>query len=315
MLRVKSIFWGRQNISVMLHYLHLFTFLFLTISLTGQTTTPDESLKVITYNIWNGFDWGKDTKRHKRFIDWVKEQSPDVFALQELCGYTEEKLREDAASWGHPYSVLLKTKGYPVGLTSRKPIELKERLLEGLWHGMLHAETFGIDFFVVHLSPADYAFREREAAIISEKIKAIENDHYIVLGDFNALSPMDADLNSRKETLLERYRKSDAKNEKHNNLRDEEWDYSVMATFLALPTIDVGHRNMKGADRYSFPTPILIGSYYNDRAHIGRSFQRIDYLMVSPALARQCQGSKVIHNDDTDGLSDHYPVEGIFRIE
>ena len=108
-----------------------------------------EQLKVISYNIWNGFDWGKDDARRAELQQWkVAGQQPDVVALQELCKYTPEKLKEDAKSWGHPYSVLLKTTGYSVGLTSRFPIELKEKILEGLHHGALHCQTNGIDFLV-----------------------------------------------------------------------------------------------------------------------------------------------------------------------
>lgn len=273
-----------------------------------QLPASANSLKIITYNIWNGFDWGKDEERHARFLNWVKTQDPDVLALQELCGYTDEKLREDAKTWGHPYAILLKTKGYPVGLTSKKPIELKERMLQDLWHGMLHVKTYDIDFFVVHLSPADCEFRMREAVLISERIRTISKTKFVVLGDFNAMSPMDADLNLEKSKLLERYRAGDAKNEKYNNLRDGEFDYSVMATFLALPAIDPAHARVKGKERYSFPAPVLVGKYYDDDDHIKRSRQRIDYILLSPNLAQKCEDVRIFHDEVVGGLSDHYPV-------
>ncbi len=273
-----------------------------------QLPASASSLKIITYNIWNGFDWGKDENRHTRFLNWMKTQDPDVLALQELCGYTEEKLQEDAKIWGHPYAILLKTKGYPVGLTSKKPIELKERMLQDLWHGMLHVKTYDIDFFVVHLSPADCEFRMREASLISERIRAISKAKFVILGDFNAMSPMDADLNLEKSKLLERYRAGDAKNEKYNNLRDGEFDYSVMATFLALPAIDPAHARVKGKERYSFPAPVLVGKYYDDDDHIKRSRQRIDYILLSPNLAQKCEDVRIFHDEVVGGLSDHYPV-------
>ena len=89
-----------------------------------------ETLKVMSYNIWNGFEWGKDTERNAKCVDWIKSKKPDVVALQELCGYTEEMLKEDALKWGHEYVQLLKTEGYPTALTSNRPIELKERKLD-----------------------------------------------------------------------------------------------------------------------------------------------------------------------------------------
>ena len=102
-------------------------------------------LNVMTYNIWNGFDWGKDTKRKQDWIKWIQSKNPDVLALQELCGYDEEQLKADAAKWGHNHVKILKTAGYPVGLTSRKPIQIKKRVIDDLWHGLLHCETYGIE--------------------------------------------------------------------------------------------------------------------------------------------------------------------------
>lgn len=34
----------------------------------------ETTLKVMTYNIWNGFDWGKDTERRENLVNWVKSQ-------------------------------------------------------------------------------------------------------------------------------------------------------------------------------------------------------------------------------------------------
>ncbi|MCB0562506.1 MAG: hypothetical protein KDD09_26320, partial [Phaeodactylibacter sp.] len=52
----------------------------------------------------------------------------------------------------------------------------------------------------------------------------------------------------------------------------------------------------------------LIGQYYDNAAHIERSQLRIDYVMMSPELAKRCTGATIFHNETTDGLSDHYPV-------
>ena len=56
---------------------------------------PEEgSLKVISYNIWNGFEWGKDSVRRLKLVEWIGSHGPDIVALQELCGFTNEKLSE-----------------------------------------------------------------------------------------------------------------------------------------------------------------------------------------------------------------------------
>ena len=87
-------------------------FLFIPFMLTSgsaKALIQDGEIKLLTYNIWNGYDWGKDSVRRSQVQQWIHEQKADVIALQELCNYTSEKLAEDAKSWGHEYSVLLKT--------------------------------------------------------------------------------------------------------------------------------------------------------------------------------------------------------------
>ncbi len=280
----------------------------------GLEKNEGKIFKVMAYNIWNGFDWAKDEDRHQKFINWVNSKKPDVLALQELCGYTQEELESDAKKWGHNYAIILKEKGYPVGLTSNKPIELKEKTKEGLWHGMLHAETWGIDFFVVHLSPADRDFRYKEAMIIGEKIQNIKNENYIVLGDFNAHSPYDADQDKAHKSHLNKVRASDAKNEKHNNLMDEQFDYSVISSFLTLPLIDVTPRFVSANDRFTFPAEALVGTWQTKES-IVKNRVRIDYILTSRALGMKCVEVQVFNGEDTTLLSDHFPLMAEFHYE
>lgn len=291
----------------------LLVFLFSSSYLLFSQSSKVPYLKVITYNIWNGHDWGKDVDRHDKMVSWIKSKSPDVMALQELCGYTEEKLASDAKQWGHNYSIILKTDGYPVGLTSSKPIELKEKARDGLWHGTLHATTWNIDFFVVHLSPADRDFRFKEAGIILDKINTISNENHMVLGDFNAHSPFDGELDLTFPKLLERKQQSDLKSEKHLNLLDGQHDYSVISKFLSYPLIDVTQRFVKPQDRFTFPGKALIG-IWQTAEEVEQNKGRIDFIMTSRALAKKCINVTVENGDDTAYVSDHYPVIAEFEI-
>lgn len=272
-----------------------------------------KNFKVMSYNILNGFDWGKDVDRQEKMISWIKSKKPDVVALQELCAYTEEKLSNDARQWGHNYSILLKTDGYAVGLTSSKPIELIEKVREELWHGMLHAETWGVDFFVVHLSPADRDFRYKETMIISKKIKSIKNENYMVLGDFNAHSPYDGDQDMLDDSHLRRVRESDAENEKHNNLMNEQFDHSVISYFLSLPLIDVIQRFVPAKERFSVPTALLIGTWQTKESVI-KNRARIDYILVSRSMGIKSTNAFVFNGDNTSMLSDHFPVMAEFDL-
>ena len=264
------------------------------------------TLKIMTYNIWNGFDWGKDTLRHKNTIEWIKSQEPDVLALQELCAYTEEKLKEDALRWGHPHVQILKTEGYPTALTSKRPITLIERKVKPFWHGLLHCETYGIDFYVVHLSPADCNIRLDEARLIKERINSQKNKAYIILGDFNALSPFDAHWMEENTDLKNKLLQN--KNKEYSNLRMGEFDYSVISVFLGVPAIDLCLGRMDLQKAYTFPTPALIGKYDQTSETIIQYRERIDYILASPELAGSCIRVEVFNLRDTHLLSDHYPV-------
>ncbi len=271
-------------------------------------------IKVMTYNILTGFDWGKDTARQTRLATWVADQAPDVVALQELCDFTPDKLAQLAQAWGHPYSVLLKEDGYPVGLTSSQPIEGVERTRDGLWHGMLHGKTQGIHFYVVHLSPADWQFRQKEAEIIVKEIQRRQNegDRYIVLGDFNAHSPFDGDFDLKYPYKTERTRQSDEKNEKYQNLRDGQVDYSVVAQFLALPLSDVCYPYVPMDNRSTFPAPINVPRWLTAE-EMEKTKCRIDFILVSPSLESQCVKASIHNQADTHYLSDHFPVTATFQ--
>ncbi len=283
----------------------------------GISQNKEESFKVITYNIWNGFDWGNDENRRAKLSEWMNEQNPTIVGLQELCKYSPEKLKEDAKNWGHNYSVLLKESGYSVGLTSKFPIEIKENILEGMHHGALHCKTGGIDVFVIHFSPGSYKKRREEAKIILQKLEKVSesNQRYLVMGDFNAHSPFDADL-YKNNILLNRLRKSNADKPETGNLVYDELDFAVLSNFLAFPLIDVCQIQTNGmAERGSFPGRVL-GEINNetDKQLIGR-LERIDYILVSPELAKKCITAKVYNKEPNWYLSDHYPVGAEFKID
>ncbi len=275
---------------------------------TFSVAFSQESLKVVSYNIWNGFEWGKDSARKEKVLEWIDTQKPDVVALQELCGYTKEKLSEDAKAWGHQYSELLKTSGYPVGITSNKPINVKERILENMHHGTLHCKTHGVVFLVVHFSPFSYKKRNEEAEIILSKLAEIREtqDKYIVLGDYNAVSPFDAEYYKGNEEMMASLKESEKKHEHVQNLFLDNLEYGAISSYLSFPLIDVVQKYTTGLDqRISCPTQV-----FEEEKGEGRNpnSKRIDYILVSPELGKLCIGASVANGLETFYLSDHYPV-------
>ncbi len=284
---------------------------------TNLYSQQSNTLKIITYNIWNGYDFGKDQERRLALTSWVNKQTPDVVALQELCNYSDEKLRQDAEKWGHPYYLLLKTTGYSVGITSKYPIELKEKILEGLHHGALQCSINGIDFLVVHLHPGSFQFRQKEAQILTDKIKKIrtENSKYIILGDFNSHSPYDADLYEPNGYFLTRLRESNNGKGVNGNIFNNGLDYSVISSFLGLSLVDVTQMFTKGIkQRGSFPTLALSPITKESKELLVERLERIDYILVSPELGMNCKTARVCNHEENWYLSDHYPLIASFEL-
>ncbi len=298
-------------------YLFMVVFLFFWVSATAQEA--NNNFKVITYNIWNGFDWGNDEVRRAAVAEWIKRQEPSIVALQELCKYTTEKLEEDARSWGHPYSVLLKTTGYSVGLTSKYPITVREKILDGMHHGALHCVVEAIDVFVIHFHPGSIAFRRTEVRKMLDKLAAVReyNINYMVLGDFNSMSPFDADLYDPEGSLLTRLKERFPDNSiEEGNLSYGDLDYSVMSALLAFPLIDVCRPFTSGLEeRGSFPGRVLWNVNEESEEQLVSRMERIDYVLASPQLSINCTGAKVCNGKENHYLSDHYPVMAEFDLK
>ena len=290
-----------------MHRILLLLFLSLVFS-TKSTIKAQDTLRVISYNIWNGFDWGKDTVRKEGLMNWLKSQKADVIGWQELCNYDSSKLKEDAQKLGHNYSILLKSTGYSVGISSKFPIQLKGKITEGMWHGLLHCEIEGIDFFVTHLSPSDFKTRQKETRKIVKLVQNSENKETIILGDFNAHSPFDGDYLKANRNLRSKYLKGDLREDNpYKNLDQGEFDFSSISNILSLGVVDLCQLYREPSERYSFPTPALTGSYLT-QPEIESNKERIDYIFASRSLALRCMNAQIYNGPDVHYLSDHFPV-------
>ncbi len=182
-------------------------------------------------------------------------------------------------------------------------------------HGALHCQTAGIDFLVVHLHPGSIKRRGEEAEILIGKLNAIkkENSNYVVLGDFNAHSPFDAHLYDADGYFMNRLRKSNEGKGIDGTIFMNDLDYSVMASFLAAPLYDVVRTKTHSInERGSFPGRVL-GPVNNETAEqLVSRLERIDYILVSPAMKEKCIDAKVNNGEENWFLSDHYPVQAKF---
>ena len=288
-----------------LHILYTLLFIWLLPVTSNGQPAGKEKLRVISYNIWNGFE--HDASRRANFINWIKGQQPDILAMTELVGFTEKDLGQLASEYGHKYYAIVKEEGYPVGITSNEPITVVKKQMEGFWHGMLHVKTHGLDMIVTHLSPHDWKFRLKEAQMLTSYIQDNQLDNCMVMGDFNAYSPFDADWVETHAQLIENMQKWDAEQETYRNMRDGRFDYSVLSKFLSIGLTDICRLYVPADKRTTFPAAFLYGWQHGDtRLHgIG---ERVDYILVSPSLVSRCLDARIHNGIETEGISDHYPV-------
>lgn len=269
-----------------------------------QQAIPD-TLRVATYNTYYVFAKGKQVTAATR---WLASQFLDLVALQELTNITHERLAELGAGWGHKHTELLKTEGFSVGLTSVLPIEIIEGVTEGMHHGYLHARVAGIHIFVVHLSPFRWAKRTAEAEILSAKIQPLleEGADVLVLGDFNAESRTDQRFLAAQPMLLKKARASDIEHSHVENLRNNEFDFSVMRRFTDAGLVDAALPFLEQSREHRLTFSTGIWDEGQDTPPKGGT--RIDYVLASQSLAQSAVSAFTPRHGVVNKTSDHYPV-------
>ena len=258
------------------------------------------NLRIISHNVWYGFT--KVPDRKKTWIAWMNEQVPDIVSLQELNGYTPQKLSEDAKSYGHAYSALLKEEGFPTGITSRYPIEDIQRITEGFHHGLLRVRIEQIYFYVIHLHPSNWETRKTEINQILENIEELPPDSKVILiGDFNTFSPLDSVYYSHGK--LEPFFNERDEQYGEKNLNNGKLDYTVIQEVMDFGFIDLEASSRPTTFQFpgSFPTLIEKEGEHGDQ-------RRLDYVFASGNLAKNVTQAKIIASDTALILSDHLPV-------
>jgi endonuclease/exonuclease/phosphatase family metal-dependent hydrolase len=254
-------------------------------------------MRVLQYNIWNGCQ--SDPARLARLGKWLKRQAYDVVGLNELNGWDQSPdIHELGRRWGYPYTDILEVKhsSYLVGLLSRHPLERKAAVGVPFHHGALHVIVLGVHYIVVHLTPASAVERRKEAAYLAEMIVAI-SEPLLVMGDLNTLSPLDAEAHDRV-ALVDILRQDPGLRRKFLTPYGD-IDYQPMQILL-----DAGLRDLGTAVPVDYSVPTATNQ---DKGHAAR--MRLDYVLANSSFDAQAPKALVLHDDATDALSDHYPVE------
>jgi exodeoxyribonuclease-3 len=115
--------------------------------------------------VWYGFT--KVPERKKNFLNWMETQNPDIVSLQELNGYTADRLKGrrcslGTSSFGNPQR---KRDSLPESPRASRSKRIR-RFREGFHHGLLRARIKGTYYYVIHLHPSNWEIRGREADLI-----------------------------------------------------------------------------------------------------------------------------------------------------
>lgn len=267
---------------------------------TKDADRPEKSVRMISYNVWYGFTKSKERKAD--WLEWMQKHSPQIVSLQELNGYTPEKLKSDARTWGHQHVVLLKEDGFPTGLTSTFPIEDVKRFRDGFHHGLVRARIKEVYIYVIHLHPSNWEIRTREIALILKDIHSLPTDAKIILaGDFNTFSKKDQKFYAHGK--LEPFFRSRDEKFNESNLNNGRLDYSVITRLEDAGFIDLENKFRKPGYEFtgSFPTRI-------EKPGEHGSLRRLDYVFVSPNLSKHVTRAVIVADDKTQLQSDHLPV-------
>ena len=271
------------------------------LELNSGSSVTTETLKVLSYNVLEGMKLDK-ANDYNNFVTWVSEQAPDIMAIEETNGFTKEKLTALSARWGHPYAEMCKESGYPVSITSKYPIEVVSRILDGVWHGGIHVKIKGINILVLHLYPFSYtpsgsnaangdAYRLEEIqTYLDNTIRKYPDEKYwLMMGDFNS--------RSRADNWYYGYPENDTRLLVHNHILD--------------------HTDLKDIIAERYPGSFISSTYGN---------ARIDYMYASPSMYARIVNALTVMDKWTTATqspyvsnfydpSDHRPILADFELK
>lgn len=251
-------------------------------------------MKVLQYNIWDGC---REPERFDAFDRWMRERRYDVIGFNELKGWSGEELSRLAAEWGCPHSAIHETQAskHYIGVISRHPIRVVDKVEKPFHHGLLHVIAGGVHFCLTHLSPRSSVAREAEARALAERTGRVR-EPLLLMGDLNTLSPLDRDIYARTK-LLDVVKRNDKLFAKF--AANDELNYEPMNVLLNSGLADIGCAE---TFRHSVPTRVNL-----DKMHAAP--MRIDYMLANRPLLDLKPTAVILQDGELDYLSDHYPIE------
>ncbi len=263
--------------------------------------------KVLSYNVYEGFQDNEGLK--DAFVDWVLQKDPDMIAFQELNSFTQSDLQTFAHRYNHPYAVILKDKGYYVGLTSKYPISQVERVTDNMKLGYMYARVNDYHVVVLHLNPFSYRRRQEEVNGILSRLSYIaKSEKILVMGDFNSLSERDSAVYNAPGRIDRAKQFLDGgQYDGISNYPDGKFDYSVISRMEKGGFFDTFHLFPRAFEPTTNP---YVNKLIKDNILVSPSGgpARIDYIWINQTLKKKLVKFDVLKDSVTSELSDHFPI-------
>jgi exodeoxyribonuclease-3 len=249
------------------------------------------TIRIASYNLWNG---ASDT--YFRLVDFAKAQKFDVLCLQEINGWENNdfaRLKDFADHVGLAnYEYCNSNSEYKLVTLTTLPITMRTVHVEGFWHCVVetHVKVGEMELVILnlHLDPWKEDPRLRE---VERLLKLIDTSKpTIIMGDTNSVSRAD---NYPPEFLAELQKR------RIDKFGQGSLDFRVTDCLTAAGFVDAAAK----LDRMDTTVP---SPFSTDRDHEVPA--RLDYAYVSSSLVPMVRDLSVVKNEETDKISDHYPV-------
>lgn len=256
------------------------------------------SLRIASYNLWNGAE-----ETYFRLVDFAKAQNFDVLCLQEINGWQNDnfaRLKDFADRAGFTdYEYGNSNSEYKMATFTALPAKSRTVHVEGFWHSAIetHMDFSGVELVVVniHLDPWKEDPRLRE---VNRLLKLIDTGKpTIIVGDFNSLSRAD---NYPPEFVAELMRREFYK------FGQGELDFRVTDTLAAAGFVDAAA--VMGRLDITAPTSYSTSQDKGEAVPVSEVPARTDYAYISGDLRSALRDFAVLKSEETDKISDHYPI-------
>lgn len=269
--------------------------LYLILLSCSSSIDAKDNFKILSYNVLKGLQ--QDSVIQSTYNNWVKKINPDIVAYQEMNEFTQKSLEVFARKYFHPYAVQSKLEGFPVALSSKKPIVNVQKVVDNMWHAYIYAFVNDIHVFVIHFSPFSFEKRREEVQIVLAHAALLPpNEKIVIMGDFNSLSSNDKEAYGPE--FIESRKATEVVNAHIRNLDNGKIDYSI-TDFMKKAGFKDAYYLFNKNFTHSCPT---------QKYQKSKFVQRIDFMWLSPELAKYAVKAEYIYDEDTKVMSDHYPL-------